>query len=385
MKKIILTILIFALIGGFGFAQTTIDSAPFAPMTPEVIGQGGSFNAVSQGYKALFHNPAGFSRGKGSFTLLSVTASPYFVPDEELITELELVSSGDTSDMDSLNSLILDNGFGAAANSGIALVNNGLALAFVGNLDAYGRGDTLMGTTLKMVRDWAFIGGYSVPLNLGPVSLHVGGDLRYMMRAEIPSISAIGMLSSEEEPTFNVYSGAGLGFDMGAIAEMGPWSVGLSFRDIGGTTMDYTYYEGATMDQMGEILNFAPLEGGVPTDDSFVVPMVTSLGVGYDPNGFILPAFLFDPAFHAEYRHTHYQADDAQEYSFWTGVHMGMEVKVLRFLKFRAGINQGYSTFGVGAKLLFLDVNASFFTRETGRYAGVKPNEGLTLEAALRF
>jgi hypothetical protein len=64
---------------------------------------------------------------------------------------------------------------------------------------------------------------------------------------------------------------------------------------------------------------------------------------------------------------------------------MGMEARVLRFIKLRGGINQGYVTAGMGVKLLFLDINASYFVREMGRYAGVKPNEGFTVEAAIRF
>jgi hypothetical protein len=36
-------------------------------------------------------------------------------------------------------------------------------------------------------------------------------------------------------------------------------------------------------------------------------------------------------------------------------------------------------------KLLFLDVNLAYFTREMGNYAGARPNEGFSLEAAIRF
>jgi hypothetical protein len=49
------------------------------------------------------------------------------------------------------------------------------------------------------------------------------------------------------------------------------------------------------------------------------------------------------------------------------------------------GFNQGCLTLGVGAKLLFLDLNAAFFTREMGKYIGDRPNSGMSLEAAIRF
>lgn len=382
MKKLLLTIMIVSLIGGFAVAET-IDSAPFAPVTPEVIGQGGSFTAVARGYNSLFTNPAGFSREGGSLTLLSVTASPYFIPDEDVFDEIDRISNDDTSDLDALDAIIRENGFGGNVNSGFALVGNGLGLGIVGNVDVYGRGDTLLGTTVDVVRDWSIIGGYAVPLNFGPVEFNVGGDLRYMMRSEIPDIKVGDFLDTSSDPTFDLYSGNGLAFDFGAIAEMGPWSLGVSLRDIGGTSLEYSVMTDATMDDVESIAGFSA--SGTPVEDDHVIPMVSSYGIAYDPDGFILPAFFIDPVFHAEYRKTHYQAEDADEYSFWTGVHMGMEVKVLRFIKVRAGINQGYGTFGIGAKLLFLDVNASYFVREMGRFAGVKPNEGFSLEAAIRF
>jgi hypothetical protein len=382
-KKTLLCVLTVFLIGGLSYGEV-IDSAPFAPVTPEVIGQGGSFTAVAHGYNSLFTNPAGFARAGGSFTLLSATASPYFFPRKEVMDEIDQLSQENTDDLDAIDAMIRENGVGADANAGVALVGKGLGIGIVGNVDVYGRGETLLGTTVDVVRDWAVIGGYAVPLNLGPVVLNVGGDLRYMMRAEIPDLKVGDFLDeTAEEPTFELYTGGGLGLDFGVIAEMGPWSLGFSLRDIGGTSLDYRVMTDATMDDMQSILGFEAV--GDPVTDEYVVPMVSSYGLGYDPDGFLLPAFLFDPVFHLEYRHTHYQAADAEEYSFWTGVHMGMEARVLRFIKLRGGINQGYVTAGMGVKLLFLDINASYFVREMGRYAGVKPNEGFTVEAAIRF
>ena len=205
-----------------------------------------------------------------------------------------------------------------------------------------------------------------------------------MLRAEARDVAILEFAKAAAdgaaEPTFEVYSGAGLGFDFGTILELGKWTAGFSARDVGGTDLSYKMN---TADNLDQIMSFDG--SGEEVSETYSIPMVTSYGIGYDPDGFLLPSWLFDPVFHAEYRKTYYQAEDAKEDSFWTGVHMGMEAKVLRFIKLRTGINQGYATFGAGVKLLFLDLNASYFTREMGRYAGVKPNEGFTLEAAIRF
>jgi len=389
MRKTIIILLIFTVFGlGSVAAGDIIDSPVYAPMTPEVIGQGGSFTAVAHGYNSLFTNPAGFARDGGSFTLLSATASPYFLPSDEDMQNIDSVMAAETEEsiansLMGLEEVITGNGIGAAGNAGIGLVNNGLGLGIVGNMDFYGRGETVLGTSIDAVYDWAVIGGLAVPVNLGPVTAYVGGDLRYMLRAEARDVGIIEFAKAAgdgAEPSFEVYSGAGLGFDFGTILELGKWTVGFSARDIGGTDLSY---KKNTADNLDQIMSFDG--SGEDIEETYSIPMVTSYGIGYDPDGFLLPSWLFDPVFHAEYRKTHYQAEDAKEDSFWTGVHMGMEAKVLRFIKLRSGINQGYATFGAGVKLLFLDLNASYFTREMGRYAGVKPNEGFTLEAAIRF
>jgi len=390
MKKILLIFIISACIAAAASAGEgdTVDSAVFAPITPEVIGQGGSFTAVAHGYNSLFTNPAGFAREGGSLTILSATASPFFIPNEEDISDFQAIAdaASDTELEDALlnlSPLITGNGIGAAGTAGIGLVGGGLGLGLVANADFYGRGETALGTAIDAVMDWAIIGGYALPIEIGPVTAYIGGDLRYMLRTEARDVAIVEFASAatdDVDPQFPVLSGSGLAFDLGTILEIGKWSAGISARDIGGTTLDYSQFTADTLEQA-----FSFDGSGAQVSENYVIPMVMSFGLAYDPESFLMPSFLFDPVFHMEYRKTFYQAEDAQEDSFWTGVHMGMEAEVVRFLKVRAGINQGYATFGLGAKLLFLDLNASYFVREMGRFAGVQPNEGFTLEAAIRF
>jgi hypothetical protein len=391
MKKILLIfiILIFVVFSAAAAEGDIIDSAGFAPVTPEVIGQGGSFTAIAHGYNALFTNPAGFAMDGGSFTLLSATGTSFFIPSEGDIENFETIANAesDTEIEDALlamSPLITGNGIGGAGTAGIGLVGNGLGLGFVANADFYGRGETALGTAIDAVMDYAIIGGYALPIELGPLTAYVGGDLRYMLRTEARDVAIVEFASAAssttEDPQFPVLSGSGLAFDLGTIIELGKWSVGVAARDIGGTTLEYTEFTADSLDQAFQFDG-----GGAEVAETYVIPMVMSVGAAYDPDSFLLPSFIFDPVFHMEYRKTFYQAEDAKEDSFWTGVHLGMEAEVIRLLKVRAGINQGYATFGLGAKLLFLDLNASYFVREMGRYAGVQPNEGFTLEAAIRF
>jgi hypothetical protein len=132
--------------------------------------------------------------------------------------------------------------------------------------------------------------------------------------------------------------------------------------------------------QLGEL----PAEdlGNVVTDE-YRIPMSLSLGASFHPN---LGPFrhLIDPTVHAEIKDV--LALARQEHlTVWTRLHLGTELRILHFLKVRAGINQGYFTVGAGAKLLFLDVNAALFTQELGRFAGERPSAGVSVEAAIRF
>jgi hypothetical protein len=40
---------------------------------------------------------------------------------------------------------------------------------------------------------------------------------------------------------------------------------------------------------------------------------------------------------------------------------------------------------GAGMKLLFLDLNVSYFGREMSEWPGIDPSQGVAVEAAIRF
>jgi len=371
MKKIILIILITLLVSGFTFAEV-LDDPIFAPVLPDVIARGNAFTASAHGYGALFTNPAGFSMADGSFTLLSASVNPYFAPNEENMNGFIAAFDDPTGAIDLLSDVVVENGIGANINTGIAIVGKGLGLAIVVDADSYGRGDSALGTEVDAVGTLAAIAGLSFNPKLGPLSIHVGGDLRYMHRIKMDNVGIIDLMDIENSAV-PVLTGDAVAIDLGTIVEMGSLSFGMSVRDLGGTKFIYI---SETADDYGS---------GNETDvtEDYRIPMTVSTGFGYHPNLGVLK-WLIDPTFNVEYQHIFY-ADPENTPSFWTGVHAGTEIKVLRFMKVRAGINQGYITAGIGAKILFLDINMAYFTREMGEYAGVDPNSGMSLEVAIRF
>lgn len=375
MKKIILLILITLLFTGFTFGQTVYDDPLFAPVLPDVIARGNAFTASAHGYGALFTNPAGFSMADGSFTLLSASINPYFAPNEENINGFIEAFDDPTSAIALLSDVVVENGIGANANTGVAIVGKGLGLGIVIDADSFGGGDTALGTEIDVVGTAAAIAGLSFNPKLGPLSIHLGGDIRYMHRIKMDNVGVIDLMELADggTPEISVLSGNAFAIDLGTIVEMGSLTLGMSVRDLGGTQFIYTSEDAADYGNGNE----------VAVDDVYKIPMSINTGIGYHPDWGAL-AFLIDPTFNLDYHHVFY-ADTENTPSFWTGVHAGTEIRVLRFMKVRAGINQGYITAGIGAKVLFLDINMAYFTREMGEYAGVDPNSGLSLEVAIRF
>ena len=127
---------------------------------------------------------------------------------------------------------------------------------------------------------------------------------------------------------------------------------------------------------------------GDPVTDSYYIPMNVSAGASIDiPLGPL--ENLIKPSIHADLRDV--VGVFMEERSPWALLHVGAEAELFKFLNplfgatLRAGFNQGYITFGLGAKLLFLDLNMAIFARELGKYIGDRPNSGATLELSIRL
>ncbi len=371
MKRTALFFSILIMTAGISFG---LDEPLFAPVLPEIIGQGGAFTANAHGYGALVTNPAGFSMKGGSVTLLSLNVGPYFLPTKEALDGVQALLDGNTSDgVAYLSDIITSNGIGGDINAGIGIVSKGLGLGIIIDGDIFGSGNTQLGTSFDGAVTATGIAGYSLKIGTDALGLNIGGDIRLMHRIKMENISITDLLVND--PSFNVAAGNALAVDLGAILQLGSLSFGLSVRDLGGTQFMYSDFQSVDSD------SFDAMGSGDVKD--YKIPMSGTVGISYHPDlGHV--RFLFDPVISFDYQHIFY-AEEENQVSFWSGIHAGTEIKVLRFLKIRAGINQGYATAGIGMKLLFLDINASYYTREMGRYTGSRPNQAFTVETAIRF
>jgi len=353
------------------------------PVSPEVLAQGGSFTANAEGFQALFHNPAALASARKSFTFLTASSWVYANP-ARLFGSLR----GDAAALaDFMEGEITTGGFGMGSGLGLGYVGRGLGLGAVLNVDSYLWGPTTLGATGHLTADLQFVAGFALK-TLGD-RLWLGADVRPLIRLAVPvdydsMFGFFDALQSGGDPLAALESapalyGYGFGVDLGALLVLGGLRVGLSVRDFLGTSLIYR------QSTFGEVLESLQKTGGFPSSGSAlaedpVVPMELSLGLSYR---FDFAPRVFDPVVHLAF--SDLLTVIRGERSPWTALHVGTEIRLLRFLALRAGLNQGYLSFGGGLRVPMLELNAAFFTREMGRHLGDQPSSGMALEVALRL
>jgi len=391
MRRAFFLAAIIMLLSAPAFA-TQYNEKPFVPLSPVVMADGGSCIASAQGYNAFFCNPAGFSRGSGAFTLSS-SSWVYSRPDLFLsqIAQAIVGIQTPTSFLNYINSQLTTGGLGAGSSLGIGYVGDGLGLGAAFIVDSSLFGPSLLGVTGDLTATLGFIGGLSLPFELGGgMKIHVGADIRPMIRIHSPItyvtanaiISALqtgdSVISALNPAT--AYYGSGIGLDLGAIAELGWFSFGLSIRDLGGTQFNYA------SNSFGAVTGTLASQGNFPSgsrvSDTYVIPMDVGFGIAFRPD-LGRGNLFFDPLISFDMRNIVGAIDGSAD--FWTLLHAGAEIRLLNMLTVRAGLNQGYLTFGAGVKVWSLDMNVAIFTQELGAYLGDRPNAGMSISADMRI
>jgi hypothetical protein len=239
--------------------------------------------------------------------------------------------------------------------------------------------------------------GLSHGFSLFGATLHLGADVRGIVKLRptdpISVTSILALLDESETSEFDPAAyplglSIGYGYDAGAILEFASgYTLGAALKNIGGTQF---VTANQTVTGLEESLNAATdpyvlydlLLTDELTDYGYVIPMSLTAGFGYDSP----QKELVDFRFAADYTHTFYtDPAAAARDSVFKNIHAGAEVSLLRMIKLRGGINQGYFTAGVGLNLLVLEVNAAYYSREMGNYAGHKQNEAFAVGAKIKL
>jgi F plasmid transfer operon, TraF, protein len=384
--------LLFILCSASAFAAQITEPA-FLPLSPQVMGQGGSYIADAQGYDAFFYNPAGFSRSNGAFTLTSSSTWVYARPDLLISQIAQNLAGTQTSSslLNFINSQATTGGIGIGSSLGIGYVGGGFGLGAVLIFDSSLYGPTLLGVTGDLTATLGFIGGFSLPFDLGGGrKIYVGADIRPMIRIHAPvsnstsvavlnALTSGGDIGSALSGAATVY-GSAIGLDVGAMAELGWFSLGLSVRDLGGTQFNYsTNTFGAVT---GSLASRLSLPSGRSVNDTYAIPMDVGFGLAFHPD--LGPTSLFfDPLLSFDMNNIIGAIDGSAD--FWTLLHAGTEIRLMNLFTIRGGVNQGYLTLGAGLKVLIFDMNMAIFSQELGAHIGDRPAAGMTFSLDCRI
>jgi hypothetical protein len=390
MKKYISIILILAL-GGLAFAMPATPTAlqSLNPKTAKSMGMGGSFRVFSTGYDTFFGNPAGFATPKGSLTIADIATWAYFKPTQENIDKVMAIAEGSATQSEIIAAAggwLVDNGLGAGASLGLGWAGRGFGLGLTLVTDEIASGQSLLGATLKSQTQANAIAGIAFPISLGPVTFRLGADARAFYRLDSYNIDdgsnlwpfsgiatdiATGADPMDTIRELYVNGGYGFAFDAGATVGIGPLSVGAMVRDYG---LEF----GMGQAQVGTLIDSVtvPMDGTMPY---FMAPTV-SAGAALQFNF----ANVVAPSLYAEIDDIVGVIDGGVE-TAWNSLHVGAELKLLKFIALRAGLNKGWVSLGAGLDLFIFELDAALFTEELGALPGDNGRTGIAVQAAFRL
>lgn len=363
-------------------AQTSIASVQ--PKDARTMGMGGSFKVFSEGYAALYGNPAGFA-GQSSLTLGDMASWAYFKPTPLNIKQTMELANGQldkTQTADFLESLLADNGFGGGVSFGLGWTGKGFGFGLTAISDSIAEGTTLDTAVFKTRNQANAIFGMAWPLEIGPIDFKFGASVRgfYLLETTANAWSfrpiannLINGFPLLQDSGANVLRGGyGVAVDTGATIALGPLSLGVMVRDYG---YKFSMQE-ATLDEITATY-MVPMDG----QEFFKLQPQYSAGLALQFNQQKSVATSF-----------YFEADDPMSLipllssdiqSIPSQIHIGAELDLLRFIFLRAGFNRGLLSLGAGIDFALIEVDAALFSEPLA--ASGQGRTGITLQGAIRF
>ena len=347
------TVVLMSVSTAFG-ATASFNDYPFLYKGLRSLGMGSAYTAVGRDAEALFYNPATlYDMGFQLHILDPVAEIDSGVTDiaEEVLDAMDI--DDDQERTDELFNLIERNQgkplhFRIAFFPHVAVKN--IAVGVLGQ----GRTDIKLHSPLSSAGAVEFHGGYeygpvagfSMALPVTGLRIGVGG--KYIARSWFDENFTVADIAAEsfdfeEKKTdkSDISFDLGLLYNLPVLESLSP-QAGLSVLDI--TDLDF--------------------------EDGGKVPQRINLGISIRPK---IP-FITSTTLALDYQDIAkgYEQDD----SLGKRLHFGAEVGLLRnHLMLRAGLNQGYSSFGAEVDLWLLKLSYANYQEEIGIYAGQDKDE----------
>lgn len=313
-------------------------------LSARCLAMGSTCSSHARGASALYFNPAALARVEGfDFILAQAQAgvskdtldfSSQFQGSTFSIADLNnLYGKTVTADITARSAIVMPNfGFGVFSNSYTSMQFSD---------------PTFPTFDMKFISDYGYAVGaaFAVSQNtsIGLTAKHIK---RWGGNESIDVATLVGGSTSSIANTNFQDRGVGHSIDIAAMTtiESNSWkpTVTLVWQDLGVTTFNQT--SGSK---------------NPPSDYDNL-----TLGVSVKQE---LPAITFEHAF--EYKHIR-----TDGYDLTQKIHLGTEASIA-FFDLRAGLNQGYVTYGGGIDLWFFQLDAAIYATELGTYAGQQRND----------
>ena len=151
--------------------------------------------------------------------------------------------------------------------------------------------------------------------------------------------------------------------------------------DIGGTRLRFV--QNSWTDVYNALTAGSDLPAGIDAADEYIVPMDVSLGASFHPDLGALSAII-DPTVSVEVSDVVNTLAAGNTLEPLDIFKFGASARLIRFIDVRAGYYAGYVSAGLGADLLFVNLNLAGFMKANSQTVGFS-DYGASVELAFRF
>ncbi len=349
-------ILLAALAG----AQSAVFPA-FRPRDARSVAVADVFRSVSSGTDSFFGNPAGYIGADRDILVFGAQSWAYARGSEALVGMLPKALDGGTMSAPGDDF----RGFGLGFKLGAGYAGRGVGLGLFVGRDSYTARDDSEESTADAIFCGVF--GAAIPVDVPLGKLRFGADIRpfYRLRgatdpAAVDAFAASGGDYDDLLGGTRALSGVGVALNAGLIWDVDDaFAVGFMARDI---SPSFPVVESTVDERLGSL--FGAEDGDFPKAGTALLEPDIALGVSWRP----VPAGALrdrvDPRVGAEFGELYALVTGAG--GFFDSLSVGAEVTLAKTLALRAGLNGGRPSFGVGLRLLALDLDAAVFSLSQG-------------------
>lgn len=363
MKNIILAILFISCLNLYA------DEYDYLYRGARPMGMGGAFTAVSDDYNAFFYNPAGLNRikpGEGKITVLN----PQIDINNPAMNVIGKLKGGlDKNPIDNLMPYLGQN-LHVGVSAGIpSYVGHNFG---IGLLLPNAKNNTVLrrNVAVEAIENLVVDTGLMVGFSHGFMQdrLSIGGDIKFLVRGAGSVTMDAVQLYTKKAINFKDIGGYGFGIDgdIGAMYTFNKvWffvpTVGLTINNIGATKFPTRF---DSSNDVGDL------------SDKFRLQRSVGIGSKFElPNAWHFSKWIFV----ADVNNIGLNG------SMFKKIHLGTEALLFNFFGLRAGVNQGYFTFGLTLNMPVVQVDFYTYGEELGDSAGTKGDRRIGLQVSFSW